>query len=115
MTDSTTPDSTTAEAPTPISRIRFVVSVGADGGVSIDPAIPAELKDSVERQATIIDIIDASRKLLSDLERQIMLDSLNEVYLGLEQRLAMAFPAPEATVSDKVKEALNERGIIPAE
>ncbi|CAB5218991.1 hypothetical protein UFOVP221_14 [uncultured Caudovirales phage] len=107
-------ESTSSEA-TPTFRIRFSVTVGVDGGVSIDPNIPEDMKDKVERQATIIDIIDASRKLVADLERQVVLDGLNEVYQGIEQRLSIAFPAPEATVSAKVKDALNERGITPAE
>jgi hypothetical protein len=92
----------------PDTRIRFVVTVGTDGMVKVDPTIPEEMKDAIEREANIIDIIDASRKLVSDLERQMVLDGISAVLTALT-------PEPMPTVTDTVKEALKERGITPAE
>lgn len=106
MTD--TPNESTT--PTPTTRFQYVVTVNMDGSVLIDPSIPEDKAEETLREATAIDIIDASRKLVSDLERQIMLDTSNEM---LSRLISQITPAPQPTVSDKVKEALNERGIAP--
>lgn len=90
----------------PDIRFQYTVSVNEDGSVLIDPTIPEDKKDVISREATAIDIIDASRKLVADLERQITLDTINSAISSLS-------PAPEPTVPETVKEALKERGITP--
>lgn len=84
-------------------RFQYVVTVKTDGGVEISPT---EDEASVARTATAVDIIDTSRKLIADLERQIMLDSIQTV-------LNVLTPLEEPTASEKVANALKERGITP--
>jgi hypothetical protein len=91
---------------TPTSRFQYTVTVSVDGSVLIDPKVPEDKTEDVLREATIIDIMDTSRKLISDLERQILMDGLNEVISSLS-------PQEPAKVSDTVKDALKERGITP--
>lgn len=90
----------------PDIRFQYTVSVKEDGSVLIDPSVPEDKTDAISREATAIDIIDASRKLVADLERQITLDTINLAISSLS-------PAPEPTVSEIVNEALKERGIAP--
>jgi hypothetical protein len=90
----------------PNTRFQFNVSVLTDGSVSVDPNIPEDKKEDVAREANIIDIIDASRKLIADLERQLTMEMMNQVLEALS-------PKEAPTVSGAVKEALKERGITP--
>ncbi len=84
-------------------RFQYVVTVKKDGSVEISPT---EDDGGVERTANAIDIIDTSRKLIADLERQITLDALQQVVDSL------ATPMPPSA-SEKVATALKERGITP--
>jgi hypothetical protein len=84
-------------------RFQYVVTVKNDGGVEISPT---EDDGGVERTATAIDIIDTSRKLIADLERQITMDAL-------QQLVDLLVPAPAPTASEQVANALKERGITP--
>ena len=90
----------------PDIRFQFTISVSTSGAVTIDPKIPEGMSEAVEREANIIDIIDTSRKLISDLERQMVIDGLNNVISALS-------PEEPAKVSETVKDALKERGITP--
>jgi hypothetical protein len=90
----------------PNTRFQFNVSVLTDGSVSVDPNIPEDKKEDVAREANIIDIIDASRKLIADLERQLNMEMMNQMLEALA-------PKEAPTVSGAVKEALKERGIVP--
>jgi hypothetical protein len=96
----------------PKTRFQYTVSVEETGAVSIDPKIPEDLKDSIEREATVVDIIDASRKLIADLERQMIFDGMNSTVSTI---LGALLPEEPATVPETVKGALKERGITPAE
>ena len=89
-------------------RFQFTVSMKVDGSASIDPSIPEGKEAEIEREANIFDIIDASRKLVSDLERQLIFERMEQMLLALA-------PKPAATPADMVKEALKERGIDPTD
>lgn len=91
---------------TPDTRFQFTVTVLQDGGVSVDTKIPEGKETEVVREANIIDIVDTSRKLIADLERQLTMEMLNQIIEALA-------PKETPTVSGAVKEALKERGIVP--
>jgi len=84
-------------------RFQYVVSVMTDGSVEISPT---EDDGGVERTAGAIDIIDTSRKLIADLERQITLDALQQIADSL-------VPPMPPSASEKIATALKERGITP--
>lgn len=84
-------------------RFEYRVSVKTDGSVVIEPTSDT---DKVLREAGAIDIIDTSRKLIADLERQMTLDALQQVVEALS-------PKPEPTISAQIANALKERGITP--
>jgi hypothetical protein len=90
----------------PDFRYKYSVSVNNDGGITIDPLDAGVANGAVERTPNIRDIIDSSRKLVADLERQLTMDTLAEMLN------ALVVPK-EQPVSDKVKGALKERGIAP--
>lgn len=96
----------------PKTRFQYTVSVEETGAVAIDPKIPEDLKENIEREATVVDIIDSSRKLIADLERQMMFDGMNSTVNTI---LGVLIPEEPTTVADTVKDALKERGITPAE
>jgi hypothetical protein len=90
----------------PDFRYKYSVSVNNDGGIVIDPLDAGVANGAVERTPNIRDILDSSRKLVSDLERQLTTDTVAEV-------LSALLAPTETPVSDKVKGALKERGIAP--
>ena len=92
----------------PDIRFQFTVSMNVDGSASVDPKVPEGKEAEIEREANIFDIIDASRKLVSDLERQLIVERMEQMLLALA-------PKPAATPADMVKDALNKRGIEPSE
>jgi hypothetical protein len=86
-------------------RFEFKVATTLEGGVSITPTVPgAEAPEPtpVEREATIFDIVDTARKLVADLERQILLDAVNSIVTSV-------IPEPDVTVPEQVKQALDKR------
>jgi len=87
----------------PDYRFQYVVTVKTDGSVELSPT---EDSEGVERTAGAIDIIDTSRKIISDLERQMTMDALQQV-------VNLLVPEPAPTASKKVAQALKERGITP--
>lgn len=92
----------------PDTRFQFTVSMNIDGSATVNPAVPEGKEAEIEREANIFDIIDASRKLVSDLERQLIIERI-------EQMLAALAPKPVLTPADMVKDALKERGIDPTD
>lgn len=92
----------------PDIRFQFTVSMNTNGSASVDPNVPEGKETEIEREANIFDIIDASRKLVSDLERQLIIERI-------EQMLAALAPKPVVTPADMVKDALKERGIDPTD
>lgn len=95
------PDS--PETTTPELRFQYVVSVKTDGSVLIEPVSDTA---TVLREAGAIDIIDTSRKLISDLERQMTMEALQQV-------VNILVPEPTPTASEQIAQALKERGITP--
>ena len=87
----------------PELRFQYSVSVKTDGSVVIEPTSDPAM---VVREAGAIDIVDTSRKLIADLERQLTMDALQQVVDAL-------LPKPEPTVSAQVANALKERGLTP--
>jgi hypothetical protein len=86
----------------PDTRFQYVVSVKSDGSVTIDPSVPEGREAEIEREASAIDIVDSSRKLIADLERSL-------IFQGISEALLASFPKPEPTVGQRVADALKER------
>jgi hypothetical protein len=80
----------------------FTVTVRDNGGVSLTPLEVDENGEAFAQTATVYDILDASRKIVADLERQILSD-------GFQQVVSALVPADEPTTADVVKEALAKR------
>lgn len=96
---------------------RYLVEVKVDGTILVHPEIPAEL-DEADRTATAPDIVASSLKLAHDIDQQIMVDRITGNVSQSIQEIGEAIlsgfmPQPEATVPDRVAEALKERGITP--
>ena len=87
----------------PEIRFQYSVSVKTDGSVLIEPTSDPAV---VIREAGAIDVVDTSRKLIADLERQMNMDALQQVIDALS-------PKPEPTVAAQVANALKERGLTP--
>ena len=80
----------------------FTVTVLDEGGISLNPIEEGNEEIDVTRTATAFDILDASRKIVADLERQIIFD-------GVSQMLASLAPEPELTQQSIIAEALAKR------
>lgn len=84
----------------------FLVTVTPEGGFVTYTKLPEEELNAT-RQATTGDVFNISKQIVTEIEQSILVDRIVNT-------LAQAInpPAPE-TVSDKVKDALKERGIDP--
>lgn len=84
----------------------FLVTVTPEGGFVTYTKLPEEELEAV-RQATTADVFNVSKQIAQEIEQSILVDRIVNT-------LAQAInpPQPE-TVSDKVKDALKERGIDP--
>jgi hypothetical protein len=84
----------------------FLVTVTPEGGFVTYTKLPEEELEAV-RQATTADVFNASKQIVQEIEQSILVDRIVNT-------LAQAInPPQEATVSNKVKDALKERGIDP--
>jgi hypothetical protein len=86
----------------PKYRYRFTISATTDGGLEIDPVAVEDSGELVETTPNIYTILDTARKLIADLERQILLESIGKMFESLT-------PEEEATPAEVVKEALAKR------
>lgn len=85
-----------------IPKYEYTVSVYEEGGISLNPTEASADEEVVTRTATIFDILDASRKIVADLERQIIFD-------GISQMLSPLVPEEEPSQQDVIAEALARR------
>lgn len=90
----------------PKYRYRFTISATNEGGIEIDPVNAETATDLVDVTPSVYNIIDTSRKLIADLERQLILDGVAQMVSGL-------MPPTPVTPATAVKEALQARGIVP--
>lgn len=84
----------------------FLLTVNEDGTLTSYTEVPAELPEQ-KRVATNWDVYATAKQIVEEFDRQLLVDRVVQGIAGL---LA---PAPVATPSDKVKDALKERGIDP--
>ena len=84
----------------------FLVTVTPEGGFVTYTKLPEEELVST-RQANTADVFNISKQIVAEIEQSILVERIVNT-------LAQAInpPQPE-TVSDKVKEALKDRGIDP--
>lgn len=84
----------------------FLVTVTPEGGFVTYTKMPEEELEAV-RQATTADVFSISKQIVQEIEQSILVDRIVNT-------LAQAINPPQETpVSDKVKDALKERGIDP--
>jgi len=84
----------------------FLVAVTSDGGFVTYSEMPQE-PINAERQATTADIYSVAQQIVREVDQQLLADRITASVLN-----ALA-PQVEPTLSDKLKEALKERGIDP--
>ena len=82
----------------------FLLTVNEDGTLTSYTEIPEELPEQ-KRVATNWDVYNSAKQIVEEFDRQLIVD---RVVQGVASLLA---PAP--TPTDKIKEALKERGIDP--
>ena len=81
----------------------FTVVLELDGTISTQP-FPAD--EHFQRQATTIDIYNSAKDLATNVESYILAERVANMVVG-----ALTPPAPSAEMTEKIKEALNDRGI----
>lgn len=86
------------------AKAYFVVSLGESGVVTTYPAMPDEGFET-ERAVNNWDIYSAAKQIVDEFESSILAQKVADTVLGALGK-EQAVP-----VSDKVKEALKERGI----
>lgn len=82
----------------------FIVMVADDGAIQIDRAIPDGVEAS--RVATLNDIVDASRKITADIDRDLVVQQV------VEQVRAALTPEDPTTVADRVRAAVASRRAV---
>ena len=84
----------------------FLLCVNEDGTLTSYTEVPKELPEA-NRVATNWDVYASAKQIVAEFDRQLLVD---RVLQGVATLLA---PAPAATPTDKVKDALKDRGIDP--
>jgi hypothetical protein len=84
----------------------FLITVNEDGTLTSYTSIPETLPE-VNREATNWDVYSAAKQIVEEFDRSILVDRILQGVAGL------VAPAPVATPTDKMKDALKERGIDP--
>lgn len=93
----------TDNKPTPVTY--FLTVIEENGGVLTFNKIPDELPEP-QHTATNWDVYQAAKQIVTDSESQMLADRVANTVLG-------ALLPPAETASDRVKDALKERGIDP--
>jgi hypothetical protein len=83
----------------------FVAVINEDGTITTLPEMPEEALE-VKRHVTNYDVYQTAKQIVDEFESSILADKVAKTVMSL---LAPATP----TVSDKVKDALKERGVTP--
>ena len=83
----------------------FMVIVNKDGTIATFAELPDEAP-SVERSATNYDVYRAAKDIVEEFEATILAQRVAQVVIS-------QLNPPKPSASDKVKEALNDRGISP--
>jgi hypothetical protein len=86
------------------TNYQYTIIVKEDGAIEIDTKVPEGVE--VKKEAGVFDIIDSSRKCVSDLERSLIVE-------GVSQALRSLIPAEDPSVADRVASALKDRGFTP--
>jgi hypothetical protein len=83
----------------------FMVIVNKDGTLATFSELPDEAP-SVEHAATNYDVYKAAKDIVEEFEATILAQRVAQVVIS-------QLNPPKPSASDKVKEALNDRGISP--
>ena len=84
----------------------FLLTINEDGTLTSLPEVPAELPEQ-KRVANNWDVYAAAKQIVEEFDRQLLVDRVVQGVLGA------LVPQAEPTPSDKVKDALKDRGIDP--
>jgi len=84
----------------------FFITVNEDGTLTSYTEVPKELPEQ-KRVATNWDVYSTAKQVVEEFDRQMLIDRIVQGVAGI-----FAQPAAQ-TQSDKVKDALKERGIDP--
>jgi hypothetical protein len=84
----------------------FLVTITPEGGFVTYTVLPEE-ELTPARQATTADVFAVSKQIVQEIEQSILVDRIVSSVTS-----ALAPQKPE-TISDKVKDALKDRGIDP--
>jgi hypothetical protein len=83
----------------------FIVAINSDGTLTTMPEMPEGGIESV-RSVTNYDVYQTAKQIVDEFESTVLADKIARVVLG-------AINPDVPTISDKVKEALKERGVKP--
>jgi hypothetical protein len=83
----------------------FVVMVNSDGTITTMPELPEEPVERT-RNVTNYDVYQTAKQIVDEFESTVLADKVARVVLG-------ALNPDTPSISDKVKEALKERGVTP--
>jgi hypothetical protein len=84
----------------------FFITVNEDGTLTSYTEVPKELPEQ-KRVATNWDVYLTAKQIVEEFDRQVLVDRVVQGIVGA------LVPASTPTSSDKVKDALKERGIDP--
>jgi hypothetical protein len=84
----------------------FLVAVNDDGTFTTYTELPAEPLIAAKK-ATNFDVYQSCKQIAQEFDSQILVDRITRAVV------ASLMPPKEPTTSDKIKDALKERGINP--
>jgi hypothetical protein len=83
----------------------FLVTLNEDGSITTQGDIPAELP-TANRKPNNYDVYQTSKQIVEEFESSMLADKISSKILSV-------LAPQDVSVSDKVKEALKERGVTP--
>lgn len=83
----------------------FIAVINNDGTITTMPSMPEGGIESV-RSVTNYDVYQTAKQIVDEFESSVLADKVARMVIG-------ALNPEVPTVSDKVKEALKERGVTP--
>lgn len=84
-----------------MAQAQYTVTINDDGSVTTKST---PIEDGISRQATTFDIYQTSKELVSEIENRLLADRI-------AASVAARLNPQEPTYTDKIKDALNDRGI----
>ena len=92
----------------PTTELYFAVELSTDGAVHVYRE-KTEWKEGTHAP-TIPEVADLAARIAKELDRHLIVEQLTD---KMQDLIESAFPSPEVPFSEKLVEALQERGITP--